>query len=214
MTKLTIYPDFCGWSNVPPITNKKQVLWTRNSGETDSDDSGPERDHTTNSDQGWYVYVPLDAQSDGVAVLRSEPLGPLTTACFGFYYHIYDDWDVAPKLSVLYQPNTGAQATVLGTLHSSDLDQWRLFNVTVNNLPAGRFQLQTFLGQSSAADVAVDDISIRPGACSNLRPTTTTPLPVTAEPQSAKQWDCTWESPCNWMVGNGWSKSSWTMSKS
>ena len=151
------------------------MLWTRNSGQTLSDDSGPIRDHTTGREDGWYVFVPLDAQSDGVAILQSELLGPFTTPhCFGFYYHIYDEDndedDIIPKLSVQYVETSkhGKPVTIMSNISSSDLDKWQQFSITVNNFAQGLFQLVTVEGRTSEADVAIDDISIKQGACGHI----------------------------------------------
>ena len=193
------------------------MLWTRNSGQTDSDDSGPERDHTTETEDGWYVYVPLDAQSDGVAILQSEPLGPYPTEyCFGFYYHIYDDWNTAPKLTVQFNsPSLTSGSKFLGNISSSDLDDWKQFNVTVKGLPQGRFVLETYEGHTSKADVAVDDIYIKPGACGHTTQTTTTASPTTPEPAAYKIYDCDFDhGNCKWHIGTkGWTITSWATSK-
>ena len=66
----------------------------------------------------------------------------------------------------------------------------------MSNFPRqNRFQLRTLLGQTSKADVAIDDITIKPGACgqtvSTVQPSTT------PEPASEKQWDCDFEKTCN-----------------
>ena len=209
--------DFCGWSNAPPLTNRKQVLWTRNSGETLSDNSGPEKDHTTDSEEGWYVYVPLDAQPDGVAILQSELLGPIQPQyCFGFFYHIFTaEWEVAPKLTVLYQSVQLGSPILLGNISSSFRDRWQQFNVTVTGLPMGRFQLKTFEGQSSEADVAIDDITLKPGACGTTQPTVVVPtLPTTPEPFYESEWDCNFEWPCKWHLDeNGWTITNWNQSE-
>ena len=170
-------------------------MWLRNSGETESDGSGPERDHTTDSENGWYLYVPEDAQSNGVAVLQSELLGPYSSQmCFSFYYHIMSEtYRTAPKLTVQYvSPQITGGVKFLGNVSSKYLNRWLNFNVTLPNLPLGRFQLKTIKGQLSEADVAIDDITIKYGSCA--QPVTTAPpTQTTMEPVSAMQWDCNFE---------------------
>ena len=212
-----VISDFCGWSNAPPAKNTKQVLWTRNTGETESENSGPERDHTTETEDGWYIYVPEDAQSDGVAVLQSELLGPYTgQVCFSFYYNIQSETRaVSPKLTVLYVSPEFSQTLLNKSISSHTNSVWNIYNVSLINLPQGRFQLKTILGQVSKADVAIDDISIKPGLCGQSV-STPTPIVSTPEPVSATQWDCNFETTsCKWKVnGTGWVKASWNNSKS
>ena len=210
--------DFCGYSNAPPTNNTKSVLWLRNTGLTDSDSSGPDRDHTTDTDDGWYVYVPLDAQSSGVAILQSELLGPFDgTICFSFYYHILSEtFSMTTKLLVQYMSPYVPIPFLVANLSSSHMDRWIMYNKTFTNLPQGRFQFKTFQGQTSRADVALDDISVKVGSCGQSSTTTQNPLSTTPEPKNQMQWDCNFEStPCKWKVtsGTGLTVSSWATSK-
>ena len=207
--------DFCGWRNVWLSNKNKQILWTRNSGVTESDNSGPLEDHTTKTDEGWYVYVPEDAQSDGVAVLQSEPLGPYTgQICFSFYYHIKSENQLtSPKLTVTYTSPQLIREKF--NISSHVYDSWNSFNVTLGpNVPRGSFRLTTIVGQRSRADVAVDDISIKAGPCGQSTSVGPPTMP-TPEPVSAKQWDCNFENPsCKWSNnGTGWKKTTWANSK-
>ena len=81
------------------------------------------------------------------------------------------------------------------------------------SIPQGRFQLLTIKGDESDADVAIDDITIKQGACGTAVSTTVRPaVPTTPEPQSERQWDCNFETErCYWVVdGTGWTKSAWS----
>ena len=217
------YLDFCGRTNAPPPLNGKQVLWLRNSGQSDPGMSGPVRDHTSDSPNGWYIYVPIDAQDEGTALLQSETLRPYNTPmCLGFYYHIHTQSQSIGsdlKLLVAYSSPFASRILYLANLTSSSLNKWEQFALTISNLPAGRFMLITPMGSIAKAVVAVDDITLKPGPCGQTLTTVsmTPKTPTTPEPQSESQWDCNFETErCNWVLdGNppGWDKSSWLMSK-
>lgn len=210
----------CGWFNAQPPTNQTQVLWLRNSGMSTSGYSSPKVDHTTGTTDGWYVFVPIDAQSDGVAVLQSELLGPSdTTVCFGFWYHILDDYrqtlNKALKLRVVYLNAADNTVTELKNISTTTQEEWQPFNVSLPKLPTGRFQLRTFEGQVSRADVAIDDIFLKSGSCDAVTSTTQSPpTTTTPEPKSEKEWDCDFEAnPSQWEASGGWRKTYWIFSK-
>lgn len=217
--------DFCGWTNVAPADGQKQVFWVRNQGETKTGmGAGPRVDHTTNSADGWYIYVPLSVQDKGVAVLQSELLTTTGTVCFGFYYNLvepYNGPDPAPgqyKIRVTYRsPN---QTMEVGNCTNVDTEEWLKFEATLNNLPKGQFVIETYqMGSGdlvSYSNVALDDISLKKGACDSAVSTTQTTVgPTTPEPQSEAQWDCDFESiTCpKWSIDKGgWTRTSWNMS--
>ena len=210
----------CGWSNAPPTPNKTQVLWLRNSGVTTSIYSSPQVDHTTGTADGWYAFVPIDVQSDGVALLQSEVLGPfIAPVCFGFWYHILDDYreslNKALELRVVYSDILSNNTLIeLMNITTTTQTEWQPFNMTLNKLPRGRFQLMTFEGQAARADVAIDDIFVRNGRCDGMTSTTQTkPMTSTPEPESEKQWDCDFESSCLWSATGPWRKTYWIFSK-
>ena len=143
-------------------------------------------------------------------------LGPFYDICFSFYYHILSEtFSMTTKLLVQYVTLYTNPITI-ANLSSSHLDKWILFNKTLTDLPRGRFQFKTFQGQSSRADVALDDISVRVGPCGQSITTTQNPLSTTPEPKNQMQWDCNFETTtCKWKVtsGTGLTVSSWALSK-
>jgi hypothetical protein len=205
--------DFCGWTNVPPKTNRNGVLWTRNSGKTESDNSGLLSDHTTGTADGWYVYVPLDSQSNGVAILQSELLSYGPTVCLRFFYHMLVENNIfAPKLKVMYSAPGVPTPVVVTIIVDHRFNRWSNFNKTLTNMPQNfRFMLQTFEGNISRADVAVDDIQVKAGTCDQAFVTTSSPVITTqVVPVGERQWDCNFEGPnCNWNIDINWNKTWW-----
>src|SRR5581483_7926462 len=128
----------CGYYNSPP-TNKtqRQVLWLRNSGKTSTRRiSGPITDHTTGTIDGWYVFVPLDSQFDGMATLKSETFnfGETPRACVTFWYHIYSRFvkQPLPKLQVLIEEgNDHMTQYSVATINASTTDGWQQYKATI-----------------------------------------------------------------------------------
>jgi len=204
--------DFCGWTNVPPSTNRKSVLWTRNSGKTESENSGPLADHTTGTAEGWYVYVPLDSQSNGVGLLQSEILNYGPTVCLKFFYHMLAENNVyTPNLMVLYTLPGQTSLKWVANLTTTKYDQWNSFDVTLNGMPTNfRFVLRTVEGNISRADVAVDDIQVKAGQCDVAFATTpATSAVTTLKPVTERQWDCDFETNCNWDKDISWNRTWW-----
>ena len=116
---------------------------------------------------------------------------------------------MSPKLNVTYW--SPQSQLPLGTVSNMLGSTWSHFYIDLNNLRQGRFQLKTILGQTSRADVAIDDITIRPGACDQTVTTVSTTV-TTPEPAVEKQWDCDFEKACKWVNGTGWGKAGWANS--
>ena len=106
-------------------------------------------------------------------MLQSQIVGPYTSpVCFGFWHYIYtEDNAIYDKLIVSYTAPSSGKQNKLGTVKDSSIKAWQYFNVTVQNIPKGRFQLQTIQQRFGKADVAIDDIAITQGGCGSSVPT-------------------------------------------
>ena len=192
-------------------------MWLRNTGQTEhSAWTGPDFDHTTLTDEGWYLYVPPAAQSYGEAVLQSEVLSAAAVSCFRFWYHIIlEDYNSnqTVKLGLYYQEllqfETQGKIVFLANITSFRGNEWHSFNYTITNVESGRIILKTYRSDNRAA-VAIDDLSLEVGsACNSDSQTSTThtstPHSTTPEPIDQKVWDCDFESACNsWYTTNAW----------
>ena len=123
----------CGYYNSPP-TNKtqRQVLWLRNSGKTSTKRiSGPITDHTTGTIDGWYAFVPLDSQFDGVATLRSEIYNfrgkDNIVICISFWYHILSNTtnSKTPKLQISRESVDHKTIIIEANLTANANDGWQ-----------------------------------------------------------------------------------------
>lgn len=75
------------------ITNAtgKHFEWRRHQGKTSSIGTGPRFDHTTKSDQGYYVYIESSypAQENDTAWLVGQNILNPQGFCLSFWYHMY-----------------------------------------------------------------------------------------------------------------------------
>ncbi len=148
---------FGDWSNV----GGDNIDWTRNSGGTPSNGTGPSGDHTTGS--GWYMYIESSSPNyPTMSAILEGPCVDLTsssTASLSFWYHmlgsdvgtlymeVSDDcsaWTTEWSLSGT-QGSAWQQATV-------DLSAWSGSIVTI------RFRGVT--GASWQGDICIDDLQL------------------------------------------------------
>ncbi|XP_030629325.1 zonadhesin, partial [Chanos chanos] len=154
--------DECGWEQLV----QDSFDWTRWSGSTPTDHSGPTGDHTTGS--GHYMYTEGDGVYHGDSARMISPLCQAPgTHCLSFWYHMFGQ-ATAMKLSVyLIEHET---YTKIWTKSDNQGDLWHKAEVQVT--AEGPFQVvfEGRRGTSEFSDVAIDDISLHRGLCSDLLP--------------------------------------------
>jgi len=122
-----------------------------------------------------------------------------------------ENYIYAPKLMVLYTIPGQTNLKWVANLTSHIYNKWNNFNVTLTGMPTNfRFILRTVEGNISQSDVAVDDIQVMSGQCDVVEATTSSPAAVTTlEPVTERQWDCDFETNCNWNIYTNWNKTLW-----
>ena len=81
--------EFCKtWMRNSTRTN---FQWKRHQGSTSSVGTGPHHDHTTNTDQGYYVYIESSspAQPNDTAYLIGKDIPNNNGFCLSYWYHMY-----------------------------------------------------------------------------------------------------------------------------
>ncbi|MBN3296723.1 FCGBP protein, partial [Amia calva] len=152
----------CGWQQL--ITDSFD--WTRLSGPTPSELTGPSQDHSTG--YGYYMYIEGDGVylGDSARILSPECIAS-GRQCLQFWYHMYGVGD-AMGLNVYYLEIR--KAVRIWSKKGNQGDMWHKAQVEIT--VSGKFQLfhlifEGIRGIDYRSDVAVDDISIQSGSCSS-----------------------------------------------
>ncbi|XP_072219069.1 uncharacterized protein [Leuresthes tenuis] len=172
----------CSWSQM--VTDAFD--WTWNSGSTPTLMTGPSADHTGD---GHYVYIEASSVTHGdTARLISSECSETGPQCLQFWYHMYGSADTM-GINIYLLQNKKASAAWMKRNDQGNL--WHLAQVAI--VSTGTFQIiiEGRRGSDDQSDVAIDDLSLHRGLCSDLAkptthaPPTLSPFPVPgSEPPS------------------------------
>ncbi|RDD40324.1 MAM and LDL-receptor class A domain-containing protein 2 [Trichoplax sp. H2] len=157
-----------------------QMNWTRNAGPTFSIWTGPSRDHTLGTYQGYYYYLEVSAQQYGKTANLLTPVFDLTTisTCkMILYYHM--NGDTVGSLAILAKTTRNGTAQQLFIKRGSQGDIWQRAVVTLPRGQLTQLVIQGTVGDSFYGDIAIDDVSFSP-SCNK----TTQQLPYAPPPPS------------------------------
>ncbi|XP_060137932.1 zonadhesin [Zootoca vivipara] len=163
---------FCGW--LQPSDNAANWTWAK--GFTPTEETGPPGDYPDG--EGHYVYVEAGCTKPGQATrLSSRGFCTDTEACVEFYYYMYGIVEVDTQLRVLAHGPSGP-TTLLWSRTGIQSPAWLLGSVTVpyGGPQPSKVVFEVVRGSNPYMDVALDNISIRKGACAD----TPTPPPTSS----------------------------------
>ncbi|XP_014680989.1 PREDICTED: MAM and LDL-receptor class A domain-containing protein 1-like [Priapulus caudatus] len=154
--------DLCGWTS----DSTGDYKWKRGQNGSSILGTGPERDHTTNTTKGYFVYVdPLDNDPHKKGRLVSPTYDYTSTAeCLDFWYHITNNTGV---LNVYIKENNQI-GSPLWSLSGDHGNMWRF--AMVNLKPkSGSFQavIEGVISPNPNREgtLAVDDVWLDSSPC-------------------------------------------------
>ncbi|XP_057184179.1 zonadhesin-like [Triplophysa rosa] len=191
--------DDCGWEQLI----QDSFDWTRWSGSTPSELTGPTGDHTTGN--GFYMYIEGDSMVHGDSARMMTPVCyTFEKQCVSFWYHMYGPANAMALNLYLFENN---RAVKLWSNVNNQGTRW--FQAKVEIKPQAAFQIivEGIRGSDPRSDVAIDDVVIRYGGCEDIPiddiDTTTLAPPRTSSnsviPHPVCGLNCDFESDiCSW----------------
>nr|XP_015216579.1 PREDICTED: zonadhesin-like [Lepisosteus oculatus] len=152
--------DFCGWSQ--PLTGS--LHWTRHLETTSSTFSGPSFNHTTRD--GYYMYIEDDGVYNGgrARLLSSECTDP-RPQCLDFWYRMYGVAGTMALNVYLLENRSTVRIWSETTNHG---DMWHRAGIEIKSPGPFQIILEGQRGTGYWSDIAVDDITLKPGRCADL----------------------------------------------
>lgn len=158
----TFEQDLCNWVQ----EDSDDVNWTLLSGlQVDQPWDGPRYDHTVGNNQGVYLLLngsgSKDSESAAISVRVIHSYSPI---CVGFWYYM-----LGPSVSTLdLLVKTEYTEMLAWTRRGTQNPEWMNAQVTISMDDVIRLKFIGHRNTSSQGFIAIDDITVREGACSNL----------------------------------------------
>ncbi|XP_051260918.1 zonadhesin-like isoform X2 [Dicentrarchus labrax] len=181
--------NLCSWNQM--ITDAFD--WTWQSGSTPTLLTGPSADHTGG---GHYLYIEASSVTHGdTARLISSKCSDSGPQCLQFWYHMYGSADTMGLHVYLVQNRL---TNAVWWKRNDQGNMWQLAQVDFTTTGAFQIIIEGRRGSSEVSDVAVDDVKLYRGQCSDLGGVVTTsppeldgnttappsvPVPTTAAPE-------------------------------
>ncbi|XP_074544676.1 MAM and LDL-receptor class A domain-containing protein 1 [Halichoeres trimaculatus] len=139
--------------------------WTLSNGlEVEEPWDGPQYDHTVGNNQGFFLLLHGSGSKDGERAAISVPLIDMTAQfCVGFWYHM-----LGPSVSSLdLLVRTTSSEVLVWTRRGSQNPEWINAQVTINMSNVTQVMFSGHRNTISQGFIAIDDITVRDGPCSN-----------------------------------------------
>uniref|UniRef100_A0A673B178 Uncharacterized protein n=1 Tax=Sphaeramia orbicularis TaxID=375764 RepID=A0A673B178_9TELE len=186
--------NLCGWVQLI----QDSFDWTRHSGATPSQGTGPNQDHTSGA--GFYMYIEGNSATHGDSArlfsLKCLHNGPV---CFSFWYHMYGS---ATAMALNIYVVTGTNAPKIWSRLGNQGQEWHPGQVEITVSGQFQFIVEGIRGSTAESDVAIDDISIHIGSCPGSTDKNKLYHKITLEvyfPHQLENFDCSFDQDlCNW----------------
>ncbi|XP_068593728.1 MAM and LDL-receptor class A domain-containing protein 1 isoform X2 [Cebidichthys violaceus] len=157
----TFEQGLCSW--VQEVSD--DLNWSLSSGlQVDQPWDGPQYDHTVGNNQGFFLLLNGSGSKDGERAAVSVPVIDLTShICVGFWYYM-----LGPSVSTLdLLVETKSSELLVWTRRGTQNPEWINAQVTVNMNNTIRVSFTGHRNTNSQGFIAIDDIRVKEGACSN-----------------------------------------------
>ncbi|XP_045208516.1 MAM domain-containing glycosylphosphatidylinositol anchor protein 1-like [Mercenaria mercenaria] len=163
--KCTFDAGLCSWHQ----SVNDNFDWTLISGETPTTNTGPSNDHTLGTAAGKYIFIETSAPRK--LNERAALMSPLIDTwnhnymCFSMWYFAYGS--NIGDLRIILKQSKFVNKTETLWINSFQGSLWK--QTTVSILPTGPFQIiiEGTVGSGYLGDIAVDDVAVTGGKCSN-----------------------------------------------
>ena len=152
-----------GWTSNDVSGNG--FLWTSNSGETVSNDTGPLVDNTTSTVSGIYIYTEASGSNPGEVAEFISPCLSITSlnAELKFAYHMFGS--NIGELHIDIETNSGYDnsiASIIGEQQTNQADPYyqKTVNLSAYFNETIRIRFRAIRGNNWDSDIAIDDISV------------------------------------------------------
>lgn len=157
----TFEQDTCFWQQ----DQNDDFDWTRHAGHTDTADTGPTRDHTTNSINGHYMYI--ESSAPRVIGEKARLISPFILAdrapdfCFlRLYFNMYGN--SVGALMVYTRTEVNGVLHPLWGVHGPKGDFFHKTVINVFNVKPVQLVIEASVGIGFNGDIAIDDVSLTP----------------------------------------------------
>ncbi|XP_031711228.1 zonadhesin [Anarrhichthys ocellatus] len=180
--------NLCSWNQM--VTDAFD--WTWHSGSTSTLMTGPSAGHTGD---GHYLYIEASSVTHGdTARLISSECSDSGPQCLHFWYHMYGSADTMGLHVYLLQDRL---AEAVWWKRNDQGNMWHMAQVDITTTGAFQIIMEGRRGSNEESDVAIDDVKLYRGRCSDVSGVVTTgppkpegnttppivPEPTTAAPQ-------------------------------
>ncbi|CAC5393954.1 unnamed protein product [Mytilus coruscus] len=176
----------CGWT----VSSYKKYQWKTRRGKTPRLATGPDKDHTTASEYGYFAYTKskLGSKLDDASSIWTGLIVPSPKQCLTFWYHMYGEQINTLKV---FQQSIKHNIT-LWEKSGNQGNKWFFQSLSLTDIGPYRIMFKAIRGNGYKSEIAVDDIFISNSDC-----------------KKASRLDCNFETElCNWNVeqesGNTW----------
>ncbi|KAI3374795.1 hypothetical protein L3Q82_021349, partial [Scortum barcoo] len=157
----TFEQGLCSW--VQDVSD--DLNWTLSNGlQVEPPWDGPQYDHTVGNNEGFFLLLNGSGSKDVERAVISVPvISHSSHICVGFWYYM-----LGPSVSTLdLLVETKSSERLMWTRRATQNPEWMNAQVTVSVNDTIRMMFTGHRNANSKGFIAIDDITVREGACSN-----------------------------------------------